>query len=102
MIDLHSLIAPILTYRVPDGQDISRQICFSSDFFISGAANPAETLGSNTFAGVHAQSTFLMLHLWHREWTSPHDRDSNLKSIETSILDWTMSYLAAVVAPQGI
>jgi hypothetical protein len=79
MIDLCNLIAPILTHRAPDGQDISSQICFSSDFFISGAANPAETPGSSTFAGVHARSTFRMLHLWHREWTSPHDRDSNTK-----------------------
>lgn len=55
MIDLPSLIARFLTYRAPDGQNISRRICFSSDFFISGAANPVETPGSNTFAGVHVR-----------------------------------------------
>lgn len=34
MIDLRILIAPIiLTYRVPDGQDISNRICFPPDFF---------------------------------------------------------------------
>jgi hypothetical protein len=62
MIDLRILITPIiLTYRAPDGQYISNQICFPPNFFISGAANPAEMLGSSMFAGVHARSIFPML-----------------------------------------